>query len=189
LRITHIEIKDENDEEIKKYSFKRDFEIKTVNLSQEFIELVDLFKEIIKIFLNRLINNKVIFENDIDRLNSKALIILKSNLSSKKRSNIYESSNNTILYDLSILIELLKNLDLLKTNGIALFYEGIQGLSKYKMLNSNGNYKNLIKLTKKYFDKNLNHPKLEVLTNIIKNFDFSSKSKIIIFSQYRFLII
>jgi ERCC4-related helicase len=77
-------------------------------------------------------------------------------------------------------------LEALRTNGIFLFEERIKGLEQKKYGLKKQIFENIKNKTKKLIDKDMNHPKIEVLLNIVKEFDFKNgDSKIIIFSQYR----
>jgi ERCC4-related helicase len=90
LKIKLIEIREEKDEDLKEYVHDNEIEIKVVKLSKEIIEIEKLFKDISFSIIIRLINNKIIFERDIDKINLSSLLELRKNLTSKKTNNIFD---------------------------------------------------------------------------------------------------
>ncbi len=192
LHIDEIEIRTENDPDVKQY-------IQKVDIKWIYVELPKHFKEVQKhlkdCFNYKLSNLKEINREIKKEISTKRdLLELQSNILSEIS---HGNKDYEIMKSLSLIAELIKVehcLELLESQGISPLLEFMEGLvSKaqttkvmaVKNLVIDLNFKTALIITRKLKDMNIEHPKYEELKRILPLYAKHQNKKVIIFSQYR----
>lgn len=187
LRIEEIEIRTENDEDVKPY-------LKEVSIERIYVELPKEF-EIIKINLenfyreklNRLVEAKLLFSL---KTSKKELLEIQDKLGSMyNKTRDYMIAKMLVICAQAIKIE--HAIELLETQGISQLYKYFSDFknnksSSTKQMLNDQRIVTAIRSTETLYIKGMEHPKIEKLTEIIKN-EIKKKPnvKIIVFANYR----
>ncbi|PIN81764.1 DEAD/DEAH box helicase [Candidatus Woesearchaeota archaeon CG10_big_fil_rev_8_21_14_0_10_32_9] len=194
LGIEEIEYRTSEDFDVKPYV--QDMDIEYVQL-----ELPDELKKV-KEYLDRSYTSKLIeaekfgyLPSNSGSLNKTAILSLISALHGKIAGGEKEFD---LLKTVSLLAEALKvqhALELVETQGIHALSEYFEQLEKQALSSNVKAVKNLVRdinfrsalvLSRKLNEENITHPKIEYLKELLKSeVDFNTKSKIIIFTQFR----
>lgn len=193
LYIDEVEIRTEEDEDVKPYVESVEKEWKKVDLPDEFKKVQKLLKEAYNKRIKKLRNwDQAPKSGDIHR---KDLLKIQGRL----RKKISEGEEDNLLYaGLSKTSEAMKiehALMLLETQGSSSLYqyfkrlrgEAKEGKTKAaKKVMKDGKIATAFRKTSSLLDKDMEHPKLDELEEIVKEqFGEDEDSKLIVFSHYR----
>jgi len=191
LFIEAVEIRSENDPDVKPYVQDVDFNFVKLDLPKEFLK--------IKFLLEQCIKGKVV---ELKKVGVRILSFSKKDilaLQAQIHSRIAKGDNNfEMLKAVSVLAEIMKAhhaLELLETQGIAslikyfdgLFADALTAKTKaVKNLTADLSFKSAYILTRKLFDNNVEHPKISAVKDFILSEIKKDKfAKIILFTQFR----
>ncbi len=193
LRIEHIEIRSDQDSDVKKYV--RDVRVKWVA-----VEFPDELKRVHH-YLTECLRSKLAMVKEFGLLGSinpmfpsrKELLGLQASLQGELA---HGNKNFSVLKSLSLAAEAMKvqhALELLETQSVASLNSYIEDINQQSrttktkaVLNlvSDVNFRSAAILTRKLIEQKTEHPKQEVLTDIVKE-NITGSKKAIIFTQYR----
>ena len=182
LFIQHIEIRTENDPDVKPY-------VKDIKIQWLEVELPEVYKKIkrnlelaLKYRLRELKSSNI----DVESPSKKELLKIREEILER-----ISKENNVELYEnLKKVIEciyIIHSIELLETQGIKPMYKFLSEIHSKKSKVAKELFSdNLIQEAYKIARENYNvlHPKIEKLKEILRN-EISKKSKVIIFAQYR----
>ncbi len=191
LFIEAVEIRTENDPDVKPYI--QDVEIKTIR-----VELTEELKKI-KTLLDQCIKRKIgdlrIYGLKGELFTKKDLLAAQAQLHRQMASG---SRNFEVLKSVSILAEIMKAqhaLELLETQGVImlnkyldkLFAEAVTSKVKaVKNLCADSSFKSARILAQSLLDKGIEHPKIKALVDFIEGeIKSDPKTKLIVFTQFR----
>ncbi len=193
--IEEIEIRTENDPDVKPYIQDIDVEWIKLDLPQDFLETKKFLEESLKTKLQKLKDFGLVKSIDINSISKKDLLGIQAQLQGMVARGDKDFSMWT---SLSILAEIMKvhhALILLETQGIKplyiymknIFHEAEKGKTKaVKNLVRDLNFKSAFIKTQNLYENNIDHPKLSKLKEIIKEEISKNKEiKIIVFNQFR----
>ncbi len=183
LYIKNVEVKTEKDEDVKKYiPGKRERWIR-VDLPEEFKEIAEIGKEIMRSILERLKDKGIIQSASLSKMNKRTLLELQEELIKMARQ---DPSAYHVIPLVSGLIKLNHAIELLETQGMTAFWTYIKKLEKDKskggqLVAKDPRFLKMVVLADKAKTKGLEHPKLDELVKLLK----SSGKKAIVFANYR----
>jgi len=187
LGIEAIEIRTEDDEELKPYIQKRNIEWVNVDLTEDFQKLRVLIKKVYKEKIKSL--KKFGFTKPSSLINKKDLILLQMQF--RKELN----KKNPIAYSgISMTAQLMKldyALELLETQGLVPLKEFLSKLENEdtkaaKIIIKTKEIQNAINIINNLINKKIKHPKLMKLLGIVEELlNKNPETKIIIFANYR----
>lgn len=182
LFIQNIEIRTENDPDVKPY-------IKEVKIEWIEVDLPEVYKKIKKnldLALKLRIKELKNWNINVETLSKKELLKIRENILEKiskdKNFNGYDA-----LIKILECIYLLHSIELLETQGIKPMYKFLSNLSLKKSKVSKSLFSdNLVREAFELSAKNTNisHPKIDKLKEILKK-EIEKNSKVLIFAQYR----
>ena len=192
LFIDEVEIRTEDDKDVKGYVENVDKDWKKVDLPEEFKEVKKLLEEAYDERINKLKDWDYAPTGDVYR---KELLKLQGRL----RKKISKGEEDKMLYAaLSKSAEALKiehGLMLLETQGSSSLYEYLKRLREEaregktkaaKSVMNDANIATAFRKTSSLLEKNIEHPKLDKLEEVVLNqFEKKEDSKILVFSHYR----
>ncbi|MEM4396154.1 MAG: DEAD/DEAH box helicase [Candidatus Woesearchaeota archaeon] len=189
LFIENIEIRTRFDEDVKPYI--KDVEIKwiAVELNSEMKKISSMFNEILNEEIEKF--NKLELVKVHKDIGKKDLLNLQKQINSEFNSDprIYEAN-----LELSIIMKLKYLIEVLETQGTTPLYNYIIQLKQEFFSKNSKNLKRLLNdvrfneafsHVKKLLELNYEHPKLEVLKDILKKFKEKNGGKAIIFTNIR----
>lgn len=193
LNISHIEMRDENDENVSKYFHQREEELISVELTDDIKNLKKIFESVIKIPLNKLNRANIYPVSDPEKVVLNDIIKLNNSLriSGYRNVNIDEENKWIASSQLALCVSLIQSYGYLQVNGLVEFLSSIK---KYEDSDSKGklqiikdqNFKKSIEITEKLIQKGHIHPKyLKLKECVTKHFRENKKSKIMIFAHTR----
>ena len=192
LFIEEIEVRTEEDEDVKPYVQEIDLKWIEIELSKELIKIKTHLDHALKQRLQRL-KTSGILKKTMSYVNKRELLLIQNQV---HKEAIAQKDNYTLWQSVSLVAEIIKlhhALDLLETQGISPLFEyfkkmkyaAMQGKTKaVKNIIIDPDFKAAFILTEAIYEKGILHPKMEKLSEIIKN-EMNSKKKIMIFTQYR----
>ncbi|MBT4192237.1 MAG: DEAD/DEAH box helicase [Candidatus Diapherotrites archaeon] len=195
LSIKNIEIKNNEDEDVKPYVNEIEIDWVRVELPTEFQKiklLLETFQRVQLKFLKSIHIAKTENKNYYNRIR---LLEMQAML----RKRLSSGNANPILFSAisksAAMLKVAHAIELLDTQGIGalnnywekVLEEGARGKSKAaKNIIANEDVKQAIRETRDLFEKNIQHPKYAELKKIIlEQFKAKPKSKIIVFNHYR----
>ncbi len=187
LFIEDVEIRTEDDSDVKPYLQKKTVEYIGIDLGNEFDSIRNLLKEAYKEKIADL--KKLGITKPTYLINKRDLIILQKQLQKE-----IAMRNPSTFFGLSLVAKLLKLkylIELIETQSLKPFHNFMHKLKtdNTKAAKSLLNIKEVIeaeKIADSLVEKGMKHPKIEKLNEIIKGqFSANPKSKIIIFANYR----
>jgi len=195
LSIKNIEIKNNEDEDVKPYVNEIEVDWIKVELPTEFKKIKLLLEDFQKKQLKFLKSIHVAKTENKNYYNRIRLLEMQAML----RKKLSSANANPILYSAisksAAMLKVAHAEELLDTQGIGalnnywekILEEGARGKSKAaKNIISNEEIKDAIRETRKLFASNVQHPKYKELKRIIlEQFKAKPKSKIIVFNHYR----
>ncbi|MCM2324889.1 MAG: DEAD/DEAH box helicase [Candidatus Woesearchaeota archaeon] len=185
LQITNIEIRGDEDPDVKPY-------IQEVKVKWVYVELPQHFNSVLKYLKNCYESKVMILKNKTNAKieNKSDLLALQGSLLSRIKDNDIES-----MMAMSVLAEAIKvqhALELLESQGITplldymneLMAKATLGKTKaVKNLVADPNFKSALIIARNLKELNIEHPKIQELKNMLK--DAKEDTKIIVFSQFR----
>lgn len=190
LNLNAVEIRTEQDEDVKSYIQKKDIKWIKVDLTENIKEIRDNIQSVYKDVLKKIKNLGV--TKPLELINKKDLLLLQKQFQKKIKER-----NRIAFYGVSLIAQAIKlehAITLLETQGIKALEEYWQKLKteETKAAQNIIKNKNIIKailLTQDLIKKNFIHPKTEKLCEIIqKELQKNKNSKIIVFANYRFTV-
>lgn len=191
--IEDIEIRTEEDEDVKPYVRQVDVDYVLVNLPEEFKVVQKYLDDCLKSKLNKL-KSYGLFPS-ISRLSKTDLLSMQKDL---QRKIISGDRDFMVRNAVSVLAEVMKvhhAIELLETQGIASLFAYMKGIFEsaaktkvraVKRLVSDVNFKSAYIKTQVLFESSLEHPKVEVLKSLISSeVSNNPNTKIIVFNHYR----
>ncbi len=188
LHIQAVEIRNEEDLDVKPY-------VQETKVEKIYVELPEEFKEI-KEILQKIYNQKI-----YDLLRVKAIpspkvykkdLLAAQNMLGKEYGRSKDWQALKALLSCAQAIKVSHAIELIETQGISALNLYLGKLTKDKESSATkkllGDYriKKVIELTEKLYDKNVEHPKLKKLLRIVqKQIEKKPTSKIIVFANYR----
>jgi len=191
LNIEKIEIRTRESEDVKEYIQEAKIEIIKINFPPEFDKIRKNLKIIFDKKTNELKNRRLLFGPPTKKflLETQARI-MKSISSGNKHFNLLSGASAC-----SQAIKLQHALELLETQTLSSFNEYMQDLFQQAREQKSKAVQNLVKQPEfnhayigllELLAKKVEHPKLEILKNILKNsINENKKLKVIVFTQYR----
>lgn len=193
LNIEHIEVKTEDDLDVKQYVQQTDISWLEVKLPEEFNKIILNLKELVKSKLQEIA--LLGYTDKIEGQSKKQILRLQLELQSRRSSG---EQGFEVLKAISLAAEAIKAehlLELVETQGITPAYFYIQDIQSHAIKQTSKAVQNLVNDT--YFkaanylitelkEQNIEHPKLEKLVGIIRSSVEENKHiKIIVFNQFR----
>lgn len=193
LFIEDIEVRTEEDPDIKQYVQEINIEWVNVELTPPFIEVQKYLKDFLKSRLEKLKTMGMLHNADVDFVNKTDILSLQAQLRGRAASG---EKDYEILGSISILSEIMKvqhALELLETQGIVSAHSYLEKLNHEGYISTTKSAKNIVKdlnfrsaliKTEKLYQEKVEHPKLIELQKIIEK-EIKASSKILVFNQYR----
>ena len=186
LFIENVEIKTEDDPDVKPYVEKKEIKWIRVNLDEEFLRCISFFKKALNKRLKKL-REMGFLRKSVSSVTKSDLLELQRRLSSLSKNDVTGASY-TALAEVAASVKLMHVIELLESQGSV---QALEFLEKLKDDDSKSseiilNDEDVIKakyLLKKICEKNKIHPKLPILKKIIEKETHQGK-KCIIFTQY-----
>jgi ERCC4-related helicase len=190
LHIKNIEVRTEDDPDVKKYIQKTEVDWIKIKLPEEFKEIRNFLQDA---FLSKLKKLKEIGYAQNNNISKKELLKIMAAL----RGEISKGTNDYNIFSaISSTAEAIKinhALDLIETQGISSLFDYLKPIienkgktKSEKNLALDINIKSAFILSKKLHEQKIDHPKLSKLKEIIlKEIERNPKTKIIVFNQYR----
>ncbi len=187
LFIDGIEIRTEEDEDVKPYLQEKQIELVNVELPQSFKIIHNLIKNVYREKINNLKNFGI--SKPVSLINKTDLLKLQVRF----RQDL-ERGSQSAYASISLAAQAIKlnyALELLETQGINSLYQFLGKLNTEetkaaKIILNNKEISKAVYLTKELIEKNIEHPKMDKLCEIIREeLGKNSNSKIIIFANYR----
>lgn len=188
LFIKNVEIRSEKDYDVEKYVQPIKWESIYVELPDEFKKIKGLLEEILKDDLYWLKEHNYTFTY---KPTKKMLLDVQKKIAN---SYMYGSKNYSAFWGILRVagaIKIRHAIELLETQGIKALYEFLIRLEKSKKKTDTRLFKDprmreVVKLCKEMTLKDMEHPKMGEITNIVKKFlEEKPNAKIIIFANYR----
>lgn len=198
LQISKIEMRTDDSEDVKVYMHEREVEIVKVPLNTELKEVKALFIEVLKEVVDWLFNQKVIFQNDPEKISGYTILIYKKKF--EKATGRDPTHQALVLSKFYLAIKLYSAYKVLQSHGIAPFATKIQkfyseagekkttsGMSR--MVQSPNFVRLLTWISMNTQNTDSFHPKFNKLQEILV--DYSAKlrrysdSRIMIFTEFR----
>jgi Fanconi anemia group M protein len=195
LYIECIEIRTDEDPDVKPYIQDIDIKWVKVELTKPFLEVQSYLKQCLKERLERLKSWGILKRSDVSYVNKKDLLMIQGEL----RGRISSGEKDFVLWNaISLLAEIMKvyhGLELLETQGIIALYKYLEGFQKQaastkvkavKNLVKDSNFRSALIKTTTMYEEKYEHPKLIELQNIVeKEVKENPNIKIMVFNQYR----
>jgi len=187
LFIEAIEIRSIEDKDVKDYIQKKNIQFIEVELPKEFLEIHNLLTEVYKKRLHKI--KEFGLTKPISLINKRDLLSFQNYLFTEAKHG-----NHASYYGVSLTagaIKLTHALELLETQGLSSFAKFMEKLEKdiskaSKAINKEHQIIHAKKLLEKLQEKELDHPKLDKLIEIVKlELNNNINSKIIIFANFR----
>ena len=195
LYVEDIEIRTENDPDVKPYIQDVEIDWIKVELPEDFKQIKSYLEQCFKSKLDEMKKHGYINSAQISTYSKKDLINLQAGLHAEIA---HGNKDFNILKSISLLAEAMKvqhALELVETQGISSLITYMKKLMEQAVTGKVKAVKNLVKdinfrsafiKTDKLHDNNVEHPKMDELKNIIKEqVEKDPKSKIMLFTQYR----
>tara|TARA_Y100000031_G_scaffold105561_1_gene116188 strand:+ start:16249 stop:18375 length:2127 start_codon:yes stop_codon:yes gene_type:complete len=194
LLIEEVEIRTDEDPDVKQYVQKVDIKWVTVQLPEEFKTIKKFLENCLKDKLTEVKNNGYIDSSQISNLSRRDLLKLQGILQGQVRTE----RTMELFQSISLLAQAMKihhALELIESQGINALYLYMNDLmSKAKTTKVKAtknlvrdiNFRSTLIKTTKLYEKGIEHPKLNELMKILKQqIEKDKKTKIIVFNQYR----
>ena len=195
LYIEQIEIRTDNDPDVKPYVQEIEMEWVPVNLPAPFIEVKKFLEAFVKDRVSKLRDWGILQRKNADFVNKTDLLAMQAELRAKAASG---EKDYTMWAAISVLAEIMKvthALELLETQGIVPLYKYMEkinseaGNTKVKaVINAvrDLNFRSAFIKVQKFYEEGLEHPKLVELQRLVEAEIKEDKGmKMIVFNQYR----
>ncbi len=191
LFIQAVEIRTENDTDVKPYIMKVEEEWVKVELPEKFKGIRDNIAYLLKFYLKHLKDTNHIGNINLTNINKKDLLGIQERI----RNDILRGNGNfDAASQVAKIIKLHYGLELIETQGIWTLYKYLERLNMQKgkgvkELFSDESMKEICENVKILYDAKIDHPKLDAILKILKEYLGSSEDvknkKILLFTQYR----
>lgn len=189
LYIEHLEVRTRHDPDVKPYVQEIKIEWIEVELNEELKKIVSMLKEILIEEIERF--NKLELEKIGSDTSKKEILRIQQYINERHSTDprIFEANSS-----LSLILKLKYMTEVIETQGVTPLYNYILELKKeyfskgnktIRRLLSDSRFNLVFSQVKNLLDKNFEHPKLEVLKDIMKKFKESENGKAIIFTNIR----
>ncbi|KAG2385511.1 hypothetical protein C9374_003326 [Naegleria lovaniensis] len=201
LRISHVEVRDENDKDVAEYIHEK--ETKTIICNRDRVSAIidTLFYRLVTPFLEKLVKVGALYQADPASISKGALLT-----SMKRFYMVRKKDSYKYMGDFNILISLYNALYYLHTQDMSLFLDALNTLAtettdtkKKNVLQSRNQvikqplFKNMVQTAEKIIQQGYVHPKLKKLEEVIlEHFTKSNDNtvathatKAVVFSGYR----
>jgi Fanconi anemia group M protein len=187
LNLEAVEIRSEQDKDVKPYMQKREIEWVNVELQKELLNLHELIKKIYLEKAKQLRNLGV--TKPLNLIGKKDLLLLQQQL----RKEIFDK-NFAAYHGISLTAQLMKidyALELLEIQSLSSLNKYFEKLKEDKSKAAKSllklkEFQNVIKVTNELINKNIEHPKFAKLLEIVKNeLSLNPNIKIMVFANYR----
>jgi Fanconi anemia group M protein len=195
LHIEDVEVRTQEDPDVKPYVQEMDLEWINVELSHVFFEIQKYLNDCLKERLDKLKSWDILKNKDLSFVSKRELLAIQGQIHGSIAKG---ESDSTMWSAISILAEIMKvyhAVELLETQGITSLHTYLKGIydqsfktkvKAVKNLVQDPNFKSALYKTEKLFEQKVQHPKLiklqEIIREEIKN---NPETKLIIFNQYR----
>jgi len=191
LFIQSVEIRTENDSDVREYIMKVEEEWVKVELPADFKGIRDKLADLLKFYLKQLKDMNYIDTINLTNINKKDLLAVQERI----RGDILSGNGNFDAASLiAKIIKLHYALELIETQGIFTLYRYLERLNLQKgkgvkEMFSDERMKEICENVKILYDAKTDHPKLDAILKILKEELGSSEDrknrKILLFTQYR----
>jgi len=195
LYIEEIEVRTDNDPDVKPYIKEIEIEWIKVLLPPPFEQIQKFLKAFLKDRMSKLKKWGILQRKNIDFVNKKDLLSLQAQL----RGRAASGEKDFVLWNaISVLAEIMKiqhGLELLETQGIFALHKYLTKLQKegyssktkaIKKIVVDVNFKSALIKTEQMYEQGFQHPKLIELQKLVeKEVGANKKIKIIVFNQFR----
>ncbi len=199
LYIDHLEIRTDQDKDVKPYIHRVDNEWIKIKLPKEFIEINTVLMEKLRSIYKWLKEIDLLGTSDVNKVTRKDLLSLNRKINSKISSTREENEKFQYFKAKKLVsnaIRLSHMGELIETQGINALYDYIQknqekikkntANKSLKELFSDRDFKRLIELTETIKEKGIIHPKIEKLKSILNTqINENSESRILVFCHFR----
>ena len=197
LYIENIEIRDERSPDVRPYVQKREIHWHRIELPEEFYRILKLIGDKLKEILRELKEHGYVNSTDIRNVKRTDLIEIKAKIQEElSREVLPTSSHYGILMKVANAIRLSYLMELLETQGLSSFYKYLQKIEKeasrpggtraVKELVYSEFFSEIKALARILLDKNIEHPKINALISILKDFiEKNPNSRILVFTHFR----
>jgi len=195
LHIEKVEVRTDQDPDVKPYIKEINIEWIKVNLPPPFEQIQRFLKNIIQDRTSKLKKWGILQRKNISFVNKTDLLLLQAQL----RGRAASGEKDFVLWNaISVLAEIMKiqhGLELLETQGVVALFGYLTKLQQdgnasktkaVKNIVSDLNFKSALIKTQKMYEEGFQHPKLIELQKLIeKEVNSNKEIKIIVFNQYR----
>ncbi|MDP4012694.1 MAG: DEAD/DEAH box helicase [Candidatus Nanoarchaeia archaeon] len=190
LNIEKVEIRTDEDPDVVPYIQKKDITWLDIKLPKEFEETLQLISSIYKASLEKLKNYGL--TKPLSIINKKDLLLFQNRIRNEIRFG-----NKSAFQKASVCaqaIKLMHAVELLETQGatsLKSYWDKLKeetSKASQRIL-SNASIEKAIKLTEDLIEKKIEHPKITVLSKLVKEqIDSNKEANIMIFANYRFMV-
>ncbi len=195
LFIEDIEVRTEEDEDVKPYVMDVEVEWIKVQLSKPFLDIQKDLEDFLKDRLEKLKSYGVLHRTDVQYVNKKELLMLQARI----QGQIARGEKDFIQWKaISVLGEVMKvyhALELIETQGVSAFYKYMEKMNSEAPTSTTKALKNVVADTRfrsalirgsSLYEQGVQHPKLVELQKILeKEHNNNSSFKAMVFNQYR----
>jgi len=194
LFIENIEVRTEQDPDVKPYVQEMQIDWVKVNLPPVFMEIQKYLKNFLKDRIGKLKKWGILQRKNINIVSKTDLLALQGQL----RGRVAKGEKDFVLWNaISVLAEIMKvqhAVELLETQGIIPLYKYMEKMNSDGLSSKTKAVKNIVKdlnfrsaliKTEKLWNEKIEHPKLVELQKIVEKEINNKDVKIIVFNQYR----
>ncbi|KAJ1556172.1 hypothetical protein HK405_005860 [Cladochytrium tenue] len=214
LMISHIEIRTEESFDIRPYTFARKLDVVVVKPSDEIVELSQMFARVIGVYLNRLVNQKALYEHDARNVSRYMVLKARERWRASSKGGCSPARAHSIEADFGICMSLADCMTNLMHLGVCMFLKHIETyidesvkegarISKTRAdLLRSTDFNDMVRHARSLIDRPgfVSHPKLSRMAEIVVahfvdhqeyltaqggNPDAVQDTRVMIFSQYR----
>ncbi|XP_025198316.1 uncharacterized protein LOC112596753 [Melanaphis sacchari] len=197
LSISKLEFRTDESPDVAKYTNKKDVECIPVKLTNTILEIRTQFLKIYDKYLRRLKQYHALNGNVANLTKFQILGAKQKFLTSNIARDMPKSLVGCLINDFTICMSLAYALELLTIYGVKVFYlQSLEIKENHKCLSNDADFRNLLHSINNDLnsqDLTWSHPKLFELKKIVQNYfgntHVEASSKIIIFCQYRLVVV
>ncbi|XP_022171575.1 uncharacterized protein LOC111034597 isoform X2 [Myzus persicae] len=197
LSISKLEFRTNESPDVVKYTNKKDVECIPVKLTNTILNIRTQFLMIYDKYLRRLKQYHALNGNVANLTKFQIFTAKQKFLTSNNARDMPKSLIGSLINDFTICMSLAYALELLTIYGVKVFYlQSLEMKENHKCLSNDADFQNLLNGINKELnsqDLTWSHPKLFELKKIVQNYfgneNVEASSKIIIFCQYRLVVV
>ncbi|XP_060844773.1 uncharacterized protein LOC132924458 [Rhopalosiphum padi] len=197
LNISRLEFRTDESPDVAKYTNKKDVECIPVKLTNTILEIRNQFLKVYDKHLRRLKQYHALNGNVANLTKFQILGAKQKFLTSNIARDMPKSLVGCLINDFTICMSLAYALELLTIYGVKVFYlQSLEIKENHKCLSNDADFQNLLHSINNELnsqDLTWSHPKLLELKKIVRNYfgntNVEASSKIIIFCQYRLVVV